>query len=366
MKLRLLILAAALVAPQEDTKAEGPASVSPMSGDLRVWRGVRKKLEAVAKPIQLEADDRVGSPKGEPVILMSDDDIVLSVKGVKVGDKNGLALIRTTEGLVVRLQDGSLLVDAFEKPLTVETAGGKVSGKQAYFLVEVKDGVSKVTAIDGELTVSNPAGEVKLDAGQESTAKAGAAPSDPRPTTVADPARDFAPKGAPVNLVKNPGYEEDPSVGWKKLGPKDPLRAVDSKIVGSGRNSLRITVTPQTTKWAAAPNVTELDSDQFIKLTPGRRYLVRVYVRAQVRKGRFSPVLWVAGVKSVNPQLAGDDMIFETITCGDAWKMHRTIQTATKADGYVGLKALLEEAAYDATVWVDDWSMVELPDPPKK
>ena len=359
---RAALLALLLVlGAQDETKAEGSASVSPMSGDLRVWRGVRKKLEAVAKPIQLEADDRLGSPKGEPVILMSDDDIVLSVKGVKVGDKSGLSLVRTTEGLHVRIQDGSVLVDAFEKPLTIETAGGKVTGKQAYFLVEVKDGVSKVTAIDGSLTFSNPAGEVKLDGGQESSAKEGAAPGAPRAATVAEPSRDFAPRGAPANLVKNPGYEEDPFAGWNKLNPKQPLRALDTKVVGSGKNSMRFTVTPETTKWVKAPNVTELESDQFLKLTPGRRYLVRVYVRAQVRKGKCTPVLWVAGVKSVNPQLAKDDMIFENITCADAWKMHRTIVTCNKTDGYVGLKVTLDEAAYDATVWADDWSMVELP-----
>ena len=357
----MTLMTALLLILAQDTKTDGAATVSPMGGDLRIWRAGKKKLEPVAKQITMDSIDRVGSPKGEPVVLMSNDDIVLSVKGVKVGDGVGLSLVRTEEGLVVKLADGTLLVDAFDKPLTIETAGGKVSGKQAYFIVELKDGVTKVTAIDGSLTFSNPAGEVKLDGGQESSAKEGESPAEPKNVTITDPSREFTPKGA-ANAVKNPGYEDDLAIGWSKLKAKDPLRALDAKIVGSGKYSMKLTVTNDTTKYVKAPYVTELESDQFLTWTPGKRYLVRVYVRAEVRKGKLKPSLWVAGVKSVNPQLKDDDMIFENITCGETWKMHRTIVTATKKEGYVGMKAIVDETPYDATFWVDDWSAVELPD----
>ncbi len=361
-----LLLLALSRAPVQETRTEGAATVSPMGGDLRIWRGAKKKIETVAKQVLMDSTDRVGSPKGDPVVLMSDDDIVLSVKGVKIGDGVGLSLVRTEAGLVVRFADGSLLVDAFEKPLTIETAGGRISGKQAYFLIELKDGVTKVTAIDGELTFSNPAGEVKLDGGQESTAKEGEAPAEPKNVTIADPSREFTPKGSMVNVVKNPGYEEDLSVGWSRIKPKETLRAIDAKVVHSGKNAMRITVTPETTKYVKAPFVTELDSDQFLTWTPGRRYLVRVYVRRELRKGAIEASLWVAGVKSVDDRLKNDDMIFENVKCGDGWKMHRTIVTATKKEGYVGMKSRVDETPYDATIWIDDWSAVELPDVGKK
>ncbi len=346
------------VAAQDETLTEGPATVSPMSGDLRVWRGARRKLEAIAKPIQIDGSDRVGSPKGDPVVLMSDDDIVLSVKGVKVGDKTGLSLVRTKEGLVVKLEDGSLLVDAFEKPLTVETAGGKIVGKQAYFLVEVKDGVTRVTAIDGTLTFSNPAGEVKVETGQESSAKGGAAPSDPNTVTTTVATADFMPKAAtPTNLLKNPGFEEDLSVGWGKPDPKGAL-AVDAQVFNSGKGSLRATITPQTTSWRKPPYVTELGILQPLKFTVGRRYLVRFYLRAVVRKGAVSGSYAVAGIDTGDPK---KDDYWQTVKLADAWRMQRVILTANKAVGNFGVHALIDDAAYDATFWVDDCCVVELP-----
>jgi hypothetical protein len=330
-----------------------------MGGDLRVWRGTKKKLEPVAKPTQLEVADRIGSPKGDPVILMSDDDIVLSVKGVKVGEKSGLSLVRSEAGLIVRLQDGSLLVDAFEKPLTVETAGGRVTGKQAYFLVEVREGVSKVTAIDGSLTFSNAVGEVTVETGQTSAAKAGEAPSAPVASgTVVAPA-DFVPKtGAAVNLLKNAGFEEDLSVGWNKPESAKIL-AIDTQIFNSGRASLRATITPETVSWRKPPYVTELGILQPVKWTIGRRYLVRIYLRAKVRKGPFAGSIGIDGVKT-EPEK--QDLIFQTIKCGEAWKMHRTIVTASKASGSLGVQSVLDEPVFDATYWIDDCAIVELPE----
>jgi hypothetical protein len=349
---------ATLLFPQDETAAEGAASISPVSGDLRVWRGVRKKLEPVAKATLLEAGDRVGSPKGEPVVLVSDDDIVLSVKGVKVGEKTGLLLVRTKDGLVVRLQDGAVLVDAFDKPLTVETAGGKATGKQAYFLVEVKDGVSKVTAIDGTLSLSNSVGEVAVESGQESSLKSGEAPSEPKPasTVVAPP--DFAPKGASPNLLKNPGFEQEPGAVWPAAEGAEKARTVDDRVALAGRRSLRVTATPASVKRLEPPQTTRVGVEQEVKFVKGRRYLVRVYVKMQVRKGKVKAALGVNGAKApADPE----DYHWQTAAIGDSWRMMRTILEATRETGDVMMRLYLEDADYDATMWVDEWSMVELP-----
>ena len=341
----------------QETKSEGPASVSPMGGDLRVWRGTKKKLEAVAKPTQLEVADRLGSPKGDPVILMSDDDIVLSVKGVKVGEKTGLSLIRTEAGLIVRLQDGSVVVDAFEKPLTVETAGGKVTGKQAYFLVEVKDGVSKVTAIDGSLTFSNAVGEVVLEGGQESSAKAGETPATPKASTALAPP-DMAPKGSSLNLLKNPGFEEELGKSWEKAEGSETLRAIDEKVQLAGLRSIRVTATPATVKRLEPPQTTKVGIEQEVKFVPGRRYLIRMYVKMQVRKGSVKAALGVNGAKSAEDP---EDFHWQTAAIGDSWRMMRTILLATREKGDVMMRLYLPEADYDATLWADEASMVELP-----
>jgi len=352
-----LLMALVLLAHQEPTKAESSATVSPMSGDLRVWRGARKKLEAVAKAIVVETGDRVGSPKGEPVSLMAEEDIVLSLKGVKVGETSGLVLARTEAGLVVKLQDGLLTVDAFEKPLTVETAAGKITGKQACFLVEVKDGVSKVTAIDGTLTFSTGVGEVKVESGHESFAKAGAEPSPPKPTTLTETG------SAGANLVKNPGFEEDPSVGWKAIDAADRQRTLDDKVFLSGKRSMRVTVTPATTERLVPPQTSSLRIEQRpVTQVRGRRYLVRVYARLQVRKGRMRVAMGVGGVRPNNP---GSDMHWMSADVGDAWKMLRVIVQATNEKGEIALRLVLEDEAFDATLWADDWSMVELPPIPE-
>ena len=253
-----------------------------------------------------------------------------------------------------------MVVDAFEKPLTVETAGGKVTGKQAYFLVEVKDGVSKVTAIDGSLTFSNAVGEVKLETGQASAAKAGEAPSEPKGSTITVAPSDFTPKtGTSVNLLKNPGFEEDLAVGWGKPESAKIL-ALDTQVLNSGRCSLRATITPETVNWRKPPYVTELGVLQAVKWTVGRRYLVRLYLRAQVRKGTFAGSIGIDGVKAEKPEQ--EDLIFQTIKCGESWKMHRTIVTATKASGSLGVQSVLDEPAFDATYWIDDCAIVELPE----
>jgi hypothetical protein len=357
MKLGVALLV--LAAQDPVTTAEGAASVSPMSGELRVWRGVKKKLEAVGKAIQLEPGDRVGSAKGEPVSLMAEEDIVLSLKGVRVNESAGLVLARTEAGLVVKLKDGTLMVDAFERPLTVETAAGKVTGKQACFLVEVKDGVSKVTAIDGALTFSTGVGEVKVEAGRESSAKAGAEPSEPKPaTTVAEPG------AAAGNLVKNPGFEEEPAVGWKKLDVDGRQRVLDDKVFVSGKRSMRITTNPSNTEREAPPKTSSVWIEQRPTLVKGRRYLVRVYTRLQVRKGTMKVALGIGGVRPNNPDLA--DMYWHTAEVGDAWKMLRVVVQATNEKGEIALRLVIDDADFDATLWADDWSMVELPDLPKK
>jgi hypothetical protein len=161
-----------------------------------------------------------------------------------------------------------------------------------------------------------------------------------------------------VNLLKNPGFEEEFGAVWPKAEGSETLRAVDEKVQLAGRRSVRVTATPSTVKRLEPPQTTRVGIEQEVKFVAGRRYLIRVYVRMQVRKGAVKAALGVNGAKAPSDP---EDFHWQTAAVGEAWMMMRTVLQATREKGDVMMRLYLPEADYDATMWVDEWSMVELP-----
>lgn len=341
----LLIAGAALPGTAQDsgTRAEDFPTVRPVFGDLRLWRAGTKKTEALRDATTIPPDDRLGTAKGASGGFCAPGDTLVTLKGVEAGPDKGLSVERVDKRLTFRLHEGRMVVESFETEVSVETAHGKVTGRNACLLIESKGQATRVAVLDGQVTFINSLGEVKLEGGQETRAEKGKAPEEPRPT-VADPLGD---RDSPPNLVQNPGFEAGGD-RWELHSSTRP----DATTPHSGRQCLRIPVS--NALFGAPPpggNVVMIGLGQPVRCTAGRRYLFRAYVRTETRQG---------GVR-ISFRCDSTTDIPSPMKSEGAWKMKRAILKPTVKDGRLEPMIFVDAADYDATIWLDDVYLCELP-----
>jgi len=353
--MRLLIVLAILLL--QDTKPEDLPSIRVIHGDIRVWRKNLDQVDSVKKESRVGYGDRIGTPSGESACLqlLAGEEIV-GIKGVKVAREKGLALERAGATLLLKIYDGRLTLESFRTEVAVETPNGTVRGKQSYFYIEVTEDKTKVVAIDGPLTFATSLGTVELKGGEESTSTKGGKPTDPKP---ADPksAREFG--DAPVNLIQNPGFEQDLKHWDFRYGDPDRKYAsVDRETVHGGARSLRADIT--------APRFSTRDGglvEQRVNVTAGRRYLYRAYLRRTATKGTVNIGISVGPV--ADGELRDSAWLFPTLR-DDGWTMARMIVTAKAATLDVAVTFQIRSDEFEARAWVDDAFLMELPDSPRR
>lgn len=356
MSLIAAALALALLAqsPPSDTVTDTLPLVKPVYETLSVWRAGTGKAEAVKEALRVAPSDRLGSPTGGYVCFATEGDSLISLKGVRATESQGLAIERQGTRLVMKVFEGRLLVESFQADLQIETPHGKVEAKAAAFLIELTGSKTRVVALDGSLTFSNSLGSVTVDAGRESEAGAKSAPGK----TVAasgDPLRDFDAASRSANLLKNGSFEEGLK-DWNPLYPdkSECCTTLEERLAHTGRRSARLDVSNRI--FGPGPRAsTFLYFSQAVDLVPGKRYLLRAYVRTECRKGTLRPTL------VFNEKAKG-----KLENTEGAWQLTRAVVTPAKAQSRIDVNAKVEGDEYDATLWVDSFFLVELPDLGKK
>src|SRR5436190_23035445 len=111
--------------------------VTPLSGEILVWRAQSSKAEKVTQVSKVSPQDHVGSPGGSLCRISIDAGCMVTLKGVTATEGEGLSVTRVGKTLTVRLHHGRILVETFAVDLALETPHGRVERKSVYFLAEV-------------------------------------------------------------------------------------------------------------------------------------------------------------------------------------------------------------------------------------
>jgi len=351
-----LVLVAGALSGQDEVLPENLPLVRPLRGTVRIWRPGKNTTEAVKTEIKVAKHDRLGTADGEFAAFSTLGDTVISLRGVQAGSDRGLTLERSAARLVMKIHEGKLVVESFEAEILVETAQGRVEGKAAYFLVEVKENKTRVVAIDGTLTFSNSIGAVTLQPDQESSAEKGAKPTPPKTVDALPESQESDGAISPVNLIRNAGFEEGLK-GWRadKLQPQ-PRAVIDQTVFHSGKRSARLDVTNATRD---VPKSNWLGFTQPVTLIPGRRYFLRAYFRTETRQGSIDPFLIIGDDKEIG--------VARGLGAAEKkWILKRLIFTPKSADCGVSVQSEIQTERFDCTIWVDDFYLGELSDAPKE
>jgi hypothetical protein len=357
----------------QDTTAmpERLPEVSPLSGEILIWRLQTKKAEKLAQALKVTPQDRVGTPGGSLGRIGIDAGCIVTLKGVTVTEGDGLSVDRTGKTLTVRLHHGRILVETFSVDVALETPQGRVEAKSAYFLAEVSRESTRIVAIDGELKISNDLGKLDVGAGETVVLRKGSEPVKGPP---ADPDKDLAGVAAteePFNLLKNPGFELDLKE-WATLRyANKPLATIDDKIVHGGKKSVRI----QIPNIALTSDVVPMDGNAESQtafytlidskvLKIGARYLLRFWLRTEdyTVDGKSAPVSFL-GRGLVLPE--GKGGYFSKCACPLAekkWRCVRFVLLAEPGNNRYGMNFPdLETKAVSGTFWLDDFFLAPLP-----
>lgn len=346
----VVLILAGVLAAQDGTRTseekKSQALVRPVRGDLGVWRAEAGKLDTPRGDVRVSASDRIGTPRGEYALFVTEGDTMVGLKGVQVRPDKGLSVERADNRLVLKVYEGKVVVRTFETELVVQTPHGEVKARGAYFVVDVTSRETRVVAVDGTLTFTNSLGAVTIEPGQESSVQKGKKPADPKASDMERVAQDVA--GHEKNLMENPGFENNLN-GWTVNHEGKTVVFADAHVAHWGRKSARVELSNRVfgddrPKW--------LPFFQDVEVVPGRRYLVRAYFRAETRRGEAAPVLKVQG--------AEEDATCK-VSCEGAWKMGLVFFTAKASQARVILMAELSDS-YEAKIWVDDFYLVELPE----
>lgn len=354
--MRILLALSAIVLAQDPGTATGELpTVRPVYEALAVWKAATRKVEAVGPGLRVTPGDRLGAPGGAYACFAVEGDNLISLRGVVAAEDKGLSLERHGARLVAKLFEGKLLVETFQSEIRVETAHGRIEAKTAAFLVEVSGGKTRVVALDGTLTFSNTLGSVKVEAGKESVAEGQSAPTAPAP---AKPESDRDLTGPPPvrNLIRNPGFEEGLKFWNPRFDSKAPCASLDEESPFSGRRCVRLDVSNRVFGPGKKPGHW-LGFGVGVELKVGRRYLLRVYLRTDVRSGRGVPLVTVGGV-------AGPSIFRPAPLSDGTWQLVRGIVRATQTDGRIAIEADTGTESYDLQIRADDFALVELPDLP--
>jgi hypothetical protein len=329
----------ALLLLLQETQPQTPVEIQPLSGEVQVLRPKAKKPEKAAGKVVVQPEDRLGTATGVVSRIAIDADVVLILKGVEAKENGGLSAAHVGKKLVLKLYKGSAVVESVETDVSVETPHGKVEGKTVYFLLEVQPDKSRIVAVDGTLAFTTTLGKLTLEGGETVTAD-GKKP--PVKGTMTETDRVSTTSGeAAVNLIQNPGFEED-LTEW--IGA---LAKVDDKPL-SGKKCARVEV---------APGKYLLWQGHYGILTAGTRYMFRTWVRADQEGTITLTFNW-----SVKDQaFKGDFRRTVPVTPG-AWKCVRFFVTP-QADGY---ELTIDPGTVKGTLRFDDFLLAPLPDPAKK
>jgi len=341
-----LVWAGAVLMGAQDpgTTSEELPSIRAVQGDLHVWTAAKDKLTPVTEPLRVTPLDRIGTRKDKYAMLATQDGSLISLSEVEVGRERGLALERTKDKLVIKLYKGKIAVETFQTGLRVETPNGVVEGGRACCVVQVDGKKTKVFALDETLTFVNSLGTVKLEPGQESTAEKTTKPSDPKP---ADVDRAMS-ENTPASLIRNPGFEEGLK-DWnlEQQGGKDST-TLESGLSHSGRQCARLEVSNRIYGTSCSG---WLGFKQSLRLTPGKKYLFRAYLRLETREGTVKPYFSIApqAVTRWTPELSEKTWI----RVGGAF-------TPDTEAARISVEVDPPSGRFDAVLWVDDFMLLEI------
>ncbi|MBI2931729.1 MAG: hypothetical protein HYY16_08760 [Planctomycetes bacterium] len=312
----LLLLPAALMGatPQDpQTTDESFPFVRTVSGDLRIWRG-GAAASTLLKEERVPPSARLGTSQGEHASFSTEGETLISLKGVRVGRDKGIGIERRDKKLLFKLWDGKIAVDAYEADVIVETPHGLVEGAKVCLLVEADPNGMTVVSIDGELTLSNSLGSVKIKAGEKSAVPKGKPPVE---ATRADMLRETRRFEMVRNLVRNPGFEDELKYWEAGNDNNKNFAVIDTKLAAWGRRCARLQISSR----ALGARPEWLPFRQPVKLEKGKRYLARAYLRTETTLGQIQPVLALEpdGAKSMESWFSRE------VSCENKWKRAQMI-----------------------------------------
>jgi hypothetical protein len=327
------------------TSGELPA-IRAVQGDLHLWSSAKDKLSPVTDVVRVAPNDRIGTRKDKLGMLVTQDGSLISLSEVEVGRDKGLAIERTKDKFILKLFKGKIAVETFQTGIRVETPNGVVEGGPSCCVVQVDGKKTKIVVDNGSLTFVNTLGSVKVQTGQESTAEKASKPSDPKPADVERATGDISAATASVNLVKNPGFEEGLK-DWSVEG-KDVI-TLESGSAHSGRQCARVEISSRNFSHGDA---SWLGLKQNLRLVAGKRYLVRAYARLECREGSVKPFLTIETDKGPSWNVDPADK---------SWQRLGGIYTPEgEKRCRISAEAILPSERYDATLWLDDFLILEL------
>lgn len=341
------LLAALLLSAQDDTQTSNAPEIEPSIGDLRVWRARSKQIEKVMAKVRVEPADRIGSTGGAVARLSLMSQVLITLRGVQAAADQGLAVEGIKPKFQLKLYRGSILVECVEAEVEVASPHGRVSGRAVSFLLEVTPQATRVVAVDGEITFTSSLGTVQLEPGQTTLARQTQGPENKAPANLERELSWVAAAEGPLNLVPNPGFEQALS-GWTTDPYQGrPMPKADDTVRHTGKASARIDIPAGHTALPRCPLRTDL------RLTPGIRYFLRVYIRLENytidgREGEVKVHAWFATDKSPR------NFESNAVRGQGRWLCARIIFTAPDAVFGLGVPRFEEARKYTGTVWIDD------------
>lgn len=357
-RVMLGLLGAAALLPAQDTQTQEPPRqvrerclVRPVRGDIWVWRAEAKKLEASGAETRVMQEDRVGTPRGEYGMFLTEGGVAVSLKGVKVDRDRGLSVERSGGRLVIKLYEGRMVLDVRETDLVIETPHGRVESRKAYFVIDVTVKGTKVVVIEGTLAFTNSLGTVELGPEQESFAAKDKKPTVAQPTELQRELKDFLEAERSQNLLRNGGLEEGLE-GWGTSAYKGvTIHSIDDRISYTGRRSIRFDITSAKVSFEGeliAPNFM-----QDVNVVPGWKYLVRAFFRVETREGE--PVIPLLCIKH------GERKTESVGPAEKVWRLTRMTFAGKESKDQIFLCFKVKSKKFDFTVWADEFCLIEIP-----
>lgn len=337
---------------QDQTETEQTMQVRRISGELRLLRPGASKPAPLKDVEKCTPLDRLGTAGGMVARFCVDDRVFVMLRGVTASRDKGIGLEKKDQKLVMKLYHGTMVVESYEAQFQVETPHGTLEGREAYVIIEASEKSTRVVSLEGRLTFTNSLGTVTLEPNQGAVAEAGKAPSEPRE---ADAAREagWTTAEQPKNLIANGGYEEG-LANWNAPSAGDAKAEPDEKVFFSGKRSARARISKVRIKGFAR----SISPSAEVTLQPGKRYLLRAYVRTQAYTVNGKP--GTLGVLIVGRDGSRKTSASDQHDCEGRWRCARVLFTASAEKHSVFLQQD-EDGVFDGTVWIDDWYLTELP-----
>jgi len=189
---------------------------------------------------------------------------------------------------------------------------------------------------------------VKLEPGQESTADKATKPSDPKPADLEKGAGEMTTASASLNLLRNPGFEEGLKEWTLEQHEGKDVITPESGLSHGGRQCARLEVNSRIFG-TSCPGW--LGFKQNVRLTPGRKYLFRAYLRLETREGTVKPFFTIASQAGTRwtPDLSEK-----------TWMRVGGVFTAGNEAARAAVEVESVSGRFDAVLWLDDFLLLEL------